>query len=100
MISKLVLKKLLAIAVVGASTVGYVSYQSGMGDLSGNGSRNDQNKMIRNMSMFSTAYISNNSNRIGVSGKKKRGSAGYHNDDVSLLGSKGRYDYSRIGKTP
>jgi hypothetical protein len=98
MISKVIFKKLLAVAAIGASSVGYVAYQSSFGDSSGNNKGGDYEKMMQNMSMFSTAYISNDSNRVGINGKRKRGSS--NNNDVSILGGNGRYDYSRIGKEP
>lgn len=96
MMSKVVLKKLIAVTVISSASVGYVAYQSVFNNMEGNGEKDDHNAMISNMSMFSTAYISGNSSLSDGDGKARK--YNQFNDDISLLGSKGSYGHSRVGK--
>ena len=96
MISKVVLKKLIAVTVVGSVSVGYVAYQSFFDNMEGEGKKDDYNTMIDNIGMFSVSYVSGSSSLSGGYGKAKENDRS--SDDMSLLGSSGSYGHSRVGK--
>jgi len=97
MISKILLKKLAAVTVVSSISVGYVAYQSifSSAETEAGDKKDDYNSMVKNMSMFSTSYIGG-TGMAGGYGRSKRKSHS-SNDETSLLGSNGSYDYSRVG---
>jgi len=95
MISKGILKKIVAVSVMGSMGVGYVAYESRLGDAQGDGDRG--NAMIMNASMFSTSYVSSGSRQssYGYQRNDRRGESA--SDGTSLTGRAGAYSYSRIG---
>lgn len=95
MISKSVLMKLAAVSVVGSVSVGYIAYNARLGNLEAKD--NEYDKMIENMSMFSTSYISSGGGLHGGYGRPKK-EGPEESDSVSLTGSGGSYDHSRVGK--
>lgn len=98
MISKANLKKLVAIGIMGFMSVGYVVYQSRLDDVKVEG-HDANDDLMENISMFSSAYESNGSNKTTGRGQRKNDKEGENpSDGTSLIGSAGAYEYSRIGK--
>ena len=97
MISKIILKKIVAVGVMGSMGVGYVAYESRLGDAQGGNDANEQ--LMENISMFSTSYVSSSSKQTGYGYRKNDRKSESASDGTSLTGRAGAYSYSRIGKS-
>ena len=97
MISRVILKKLLSVGLMGSMGVGYVAYESRVGDAEGDGDQG--NAMIMNASMFSASYVSNGSKKSSYNYQRNDKKTESASDGMSLTGRTGAYSYSRIGKT-
>jgi len=95
MISQVILAKFIAVGAVCSMGVGYVVYDARTGN--GKSESAQGNALIMNAGMFSASHVSSQSNiKTDPSYGSYEGDS--ENDAVSLMGSSGSYDYSRVGK--
>ena len=99
MISQVVLAKLIAVGAVCSMGVGYVFYEARTGDGKSEGEQG--NALIMNAGMFAASHVSSHANiksDSDGSGDAESNDSGSESDSVSLMGSSGRYGYSRVGR--